>query len=427
MTSKTKRTLLGSVIALILCMAMLVGTTFAWFTDSAVSGKNHIVAGNLDIALEYLVDGNWVAVNEQTNLFGDSLWEPGHTEVANLRVANVGTLALKYQMGINVAEEITSVNVAGEELKLSEYIEFGIVDGQFTDRAAARAAVVNAVALSDGYAEEETPLLPGESEEITLVIYMPESVGNEANHKTGETAPNIQLGVNLIATQLMYEEDSFGDDYDKDSEYSVAAGEQLVLNGNKFDKTFVNNGEVTLNNVEINVSGSNALYNEGTAELKDTTINMTGSTGYIANSRTDSSVTVYENVTATSTGGGVNVWQGEVVFKSGTITTNSTSTSARHMFYVADGAKLTIEDGEFFLNPTNRTRKGSYICAQENATVIVNGGIFHLPSTRTAPIQALSGSTVLIYGGTFQFDPSAFVAEGYQAIESDGWWTVSAK
>lgn len=427
MTSKTKRTLLGSVIALILCMAMLVGTTFAWFTDSAVSGKNHIVAGNLDIALEYLVDGNWVAVNEQTNLFGDSLWEPGHTEVANLRVANVGTLALKYQMGINVAEEITSVNVAGEELKLSEYIEFGIVDGQFTDRAAARAAVVNAVALSDGYAEEETPLLPGESEEITLVIYMPESVGNEANHKTGETAPNIQLGVNLIATQLMYEEDSFGDDYDKDSEYSVAAGEQLVLNGNKFDKTFVNNGEVTLNNVEINVSGSNALYNEGTAELKDSTINMTGSTGYIANSRTDSSVTVYENVTATSTGGGVNVWQGEVVFKSGTITTNSTSTSARHMFYVADGAKLTIEDGEFFLNPTNRTRKGSYICAQENATVIVNGGIFHLPSTRTAPIQALSGSTVLIYGGTFQFDPSAFVAEGYQAIESDGWWTVSAK
>ena len=292
MTSKTKRTLLGSVIALILCMAMLVGTTFAWFTDSAVSGKNHIVAGNLDIALEYLVDGNWVAVNEQTNLFGDSLWEPGHTEVANLRVANVGTLALKYQMGINVAEEITSVNVAGEELKLSEYIEFGIVDGQFTDRAAARAAVVNAVALSDGYAEEETPLLPGESEEITLVIYMPESVGNEANHKTGETAPNIQLGVNLIATQLMYEEDSFGDDYDKDSEYSVAAGEQLVLNGNKFDKTFVNNGEVTLNNVEINVSGSNALYNEGTAELRDSTINMTGSTGYIANSRTDSSVTV---------------------------------------------------------------------------------------------------------------------------------------
>ena len=88
---------------------------------------------------------------------------------------------------------------------------------------------------------------------------------------------------------------------------------------------------------------------------------------------------------------------------------------------------LTIEDGEFTLNPTNRTRKGSYICAQANATVIVNGGIFHLPSTRTAPIQAIDGATVLIYGGTFQFDPSAFVAEGYQAIESNGWWTVSAK
>lgn len=427
MMKKTKYALLSSVIALVLCMSMLVGSTFAWFTDSAVSGMNHITAGNLDITLEYLLDGNWVAVDEQTNIFGNSLWEPGHTEVANLRIANVGTLALKYQMGINVVKEITSINVAGEELKLSEHIEFGVVDGQYTDRAAARSAVINAIALSDGYAEGETSLLPGQAKEITLVIYMPEAVGNEANYKTGEAAPEILMGVNVIATQLMYEEDSFGDDYDKDSEYLVAAGEQVVLTGNKLDQTLVNNGEVTLNNVEINVSGNNVLYNEGTAELKDTTINMTGSTGYITNSRTNSSVTVYENVTATSTGGGVNVWQGEAIFKSGSITTNSISTSARHMFYAADGAKLTIEDGEFTLNPTNRTRKGSYICAQANATVIVNGGIFHLPSTRTAPIQAIDGATVLIYGGTFQFDPSAFVAEGYQAIESNGWWTVSAK
>ena len=242
MTKKTKNALLSSVIALVLCMSMLVGSTFAWFTDSAVSGMNHITAGNLDITLEYLVDGNWVAVDAQTNIFGNSLWEPGHTEVANLRIANVGTLALKYQMGINVVKEITSINVAGEELKLSEHIEFGVVDGQYTDRAAARSAVINAIALSDGYAEGETSLLPGQAKEITLVIYMPEAVGNEANHKTGEAAPEILMGVNVIATQLMYEEDSFGDDYDKDSEYSVAAGEQVVLTGNKLDQTLVNNG-----------------------------------------------------------------------------------------------------------------------------------------------------------------------------------------
>lgn len=154
---------------------------------------------------------------------------------------------------------------------------------------------------------------------------------------------------------------------------------------------------------------------------------MSGGSGYISNSRTDDSVTVFENVNVTSSGGGVNVWEGEAIFKSGSITTNSTSTSARHMFYAAAGAKLTIEDGDFIFNPTNLTRKGSYICAEENATVIVNGGTFHKPSTRTAPIQAVNGATVVIYGGTFQFDPSAFVAPGYVAVESNGWWTVSAQ
>ena len=214
---KTKKALFGSVIALILCLSMLVGTTFAWFTDSVVSGNNHIVAGNLDVELEYLVNGAWVAVDENTNVFGDSLWEPGHTEVVTLKVSNVGTLALKYQLGINVAEEKTSINVAGEELKLSDYIEFGIVDGQYTDRAAARAAVKNATKLSTGYNEDEVALLAGASKEITLVVYMPESVGNEANYKTGYEAPEIDLGINLMATQLVYEDDSFGNDYDKDA------------------------------------------------------------------------------------------------------------------------------------------------------------------------------------------------------------------
>ena len=66
----TKRALLSSVLALVLCAAMLVGTTFAWFTDSATSGKNKIGAGNLDVELEYRdADGNWQAVTEDTKLF----------------------------------------------------------------------------------------------------------------------------------------------------------------------------------------------------------------------------------------------------------------------------------------------------------------------------------------------------------------------
>ena len=55
MSSKksTKRALLMSVISMLLCLAMLTGTTFAWFTDSVKSGMNKIVAGNLDVELQY--------------------------------------------------------------------------------------------------------------------------------------------------------------------------------------------------------------------------------------------------------------------------------------------------------------------------------------------------------------------------------------
>lgn len=210
---------------------------------------------------------------------------------------------------------------------------------------------------------------------------------------------------------------------------TIAQGADVDMNlkDNTLTGTVTNNGDLTISGGTIAANGDQAIYNEGNAELKDVTVTMTGSDGYIANSRTVDSVTIYENVTATSTGGGVNVWEGEAIFKSGTITTNSTSTSARHMFYVANGAKLTIEDGEFIFSPTNLTRKGSYICAHVNAEVIVNGGTFHKPSTRTAPIQEIDGGTVTIYGGTFQFDPSAFVADGYEAVENSGWWTVSAK
>ncbi len=48
----TKRALLGSVMAMVLCLAMLVGATFAWFTDTASTGVNKIQSGKLDVALK---------------------------------------------------------------------------------------------------------------------------------------------------------------------------------------------------------------------------------------------------------------------------------------------------------------------------------------------------------------------------------------
>lgn len=188
------------------------------------------------------------------------------------------------------------------------------------------------------------------------------------------------------------------------------------------------NADVNIDLQGNTLSTDGGLVNSGTAVVKNGTLESS-STEYGTRTSLGANTT-YNDLDLVTSGGGVNAW-GTAVWNSGTITTNSLSTSHRHVFYVGGGDEadghLTINDGEFIFSPTNLTRKGSYICAQgEGATVIVNGGKFHKPSTRTAPIQAVDGATVTIYGGTFAFDPSAFVAEGYQAVEADGWWTVSA-
>ena len=214
----TKQALFHSIVALILCCSMLVGTTFAWFTDEVTSGVNKIQAGNLDIELEYLDGGDWKPVKSDKSVFPEGiLWEPGHTEVVYLRIVNKGNLALKYQLGIGVEGETLSVTESGEVIQLSKYIHFGAVDGvsvPFANRDAARAAVTESKALTAGYTKTGTMTATNETAYMALVVYMPESVGNEANHATGADAPSIDLGIRLLATQLNSEMDSFGSDYD---------------------------------------------------------------------------------------------------------------------------------------------------------------------------------------------------------------------
>ena len=54
----TRRALLLSLLAVVMCIVMLVGTTFAWFTDTASTAVNKIQSGNLDVQLEYSKDLN---------------------------------------------------------------------------------------------------------------------------------------------------------------------------------------------------------------------------------------------------------------------------------------------------------------------------------------------------------------------------------
>jgi len=255
---KTKLALLHSIIALLLCVSMLVGTTFAWFTDAVHSGKNQIIAGNLDIELEYLVNGQWKPVRENTNVFDENaLWEPGHTEVVYLRISNLGSLALKYQLGVNIAEETIGINVNDQPFKLSQYIEFGAIEGvqtAYPNRDAARKAVTAGTKIAEGYAKVSTMEAGDDADYVALVVYMPESVGNEANYKTGTTPPQITLGITLLASQQTSENDSFGPDYDNDATFPVLKPGSVTVDitGKVANGTLTE--DVTMTNAEGNLS-----------------------------------------------------------------------------------------------------------------------------------------------------------------------------
>ncbi len=230
----TRRALLTSALSLLLCVSMLIGTTFAWFTDNVSTVNNVIVSGNLDVELEYSTDmATWNEVKADTNIFKDALWEPGYTEVVYLRVTNAGNLAMKYTLGVKVANETPGkTRDVDVEFKLSDFIEYGVVENVTaayeadTDdgRKAAKAAVATPVKLNTAF-EKEYNLVgktatATDSDTYALVVYMPESVTNEANHN-GTNVPKINLGLFVNATQLAKESDSFNDQYDADAKYPV--------------------------------------------------------------------------------------------------------------------------------------------------------------------------------------------------------------
>ena len=237
--TKTKRSkILPIAIALsiVMTLSVMIGATYAWFSDREASGTNRIVGGNLDVEL-YWADwtengvGQFARVTEETDNIFDSteLYEPGHTTVKYFKVVNAGTLALKYQLSMLLGDnEIPSVNMAGETFYLSEHMVFKFVDLEnaidndevYADREAAWAAALNgADAMTQlGFNNPNITgrLLPGANAEhyYALIVFMPTAVGNEANYR-GDTAPQVTFDINLVASQTPHENDSFGDNYDQ--------------------------------------------------------------------------------------------------------------------------------------------------------------------------------------------------------------------
>ena len=223
----TKRALLTSVMALVMCVVMLVGTTFAWFTDTASTGVNKIQAGNLDIELQYATawDGTtgaptaWADAEGQTLTFkikdnratDKILWEPGcRYELPELRIVNKGNLALKYKITVN--------GVTGDA-KLLKAIDFTAKMGG-TEIALDS---LNDAILPSGAAPTLAGEAVGETAPITIKGVMKTTAGNEYQ---GLSIDGI--GITVVATQYTYEYDSMDNLYDQNADATIQVNSENI-------------------------------------------------------------------------------------------------------------------------------------------------------------------------------------------------------
>lgn len=449
-SKSTKRALLTSVLALLMCVTMLVGATFAWFTDTASTEVNKIQAGNLDLEVQYrtTADGEWKTLDNATDLFGaeDTLFEPGHTRVVELKIKNAGNLALKYKIGMNIISETAGTNKDSKPYKLSEYlkvattpIQSGPTGDSLTDQVAAIMEGqifqrdVSYIWTARDFANFELEkagngnvhsLQPGEMQFLGIKVYMPESVGNEANAKTPADAASINFGLHVVATQYTHERDSFDTQYDKDATYPAVNQAELtaLLNGGKI----VTLGKDIAPTETITVSGN-----------VKSTLDLDGKT--LANTADIWEHNGAYNWSLVSAQNGANL----------TITGNGTFAAKANDCYavdVQDGSTVTITSGTF-----NGNIHAVYVL---EGTAIIQGGFYSVqqkyPDSAKADEFVLNcydanrangTAKIIVTGGTFvNFNPADcqaegahtnFVADGYKVVTenhgTDTWYTVVPK
>ena len=306
MTTKysTRKALLSSIIALVMCFSMLLGTTFAWFTDSVTSSGNIIQSGTLKVGMEW-ADGKEVPDNanwkdaSKTAIFEYANWEPGYVQVRHVKISNNGTLALKYQVKIVANGEVSDLA--------------DVIDVYYVDPAV---AVNDRTALTDenklgtltevlaGLDESASGmLLAGKNHTITIALKMQELAGNEYQ--------NLSVGgsfsVQVLATQATYEEDSFGNDYDKYASVATVTEMRDALAAGATSLNFMGN------EINLNYGLTKAMIPAGST----VTISNAVVTGRNYGNAVDGTV-IFENCTFTNTGAysiHFDAGNGDVLFK----------------------------------------------------------------------------------------------------------------
>ena len=338
--NSTKSKLLSSVIALVLCVSMLIGATFAWFTDAASTGVNKIQAGTLDVALEMKnAEGNWVNAEGQTLQFKKAagategeqvLWEPGCTyELPELRIVNKGDLALKYKI------QITGIDGSA---KLNEAIDWTMND------AAINSAAEYYLAPKDKSMTIRGNNVTDTSASIVIKGTMQTSAGNEYQ---GLTIDGI--GITVFATQVDAESDSFNNTYDQGATTEFAAA--VVLNGASTPLEKSQSYTIGSATVTVDADGNISYTNSNSAQ----TVSITTHGGNLTvNAPND---TIYHYGTADS------------------VTINAIKGNSFHEF--GEVAVLSIAQGRVVAEKGN------------------NIGVIQVPSAATTPVIAVPENVVL--------------------------------
>ena len=435
----TKRALLGSIMAMVLCLAMLVGATFAWFTDTASTGVNKIQAGNLDVALEMKdASGNWVSAEGKTLNWvkaaaGEQvLWEPGCTyTLPELRVVNNGNLALKYKLVISGIRGDAELN--------------NVIDWTMTlDGAAYTLGEEHHLAAKNGATVD--------ADVLTISGKMQESAGNDYMNKSIDG-----IAITVVATQDTVESDSFGKTYDKDAEYpiTVTTGDELqaIVNNATAPVNIVLANSITTNNfvipedkdVTLDLNGrtvtnaeSHTILNKGHLTLRDSSadksgqiISLKGNTAALRNG--DNAVCVVEGGTISRDGANGNTWHvvenfgkmtfngGKVVLKNGNgfAITNGWNyfdpgASTTHAVMEINALELDTDSsgikncryGDLTVNDVNVASTGYWALSNDYlGTAVINGGTF----TSTSFKAVSNGAAMTVNGGTFDGTAGFFV------------------
>ncbi len=366
-STNTKRALACSAIALILCFAMLIGTTFAWFTDSATSGSNIIKTGNLLVGM-YWAEGDepvptdaegWTDA-EAGPIFNNERWEPGYAEAKHIKLVNEGSLSLKFRLSIvpngdytDLADVIDVYYIEGATQVTREMLEAATPVGTLRDMIEDPDGAVHGFILPEDETTEETESV----KTATIALRMRHDLGNDYQGLSIGTTFSVQL----LATQYTAEEDSFGNDYDADARYVTSAATLDAF------FTALENGDDILLTEQLAINGEfvkymNERYPAATFALGDATeeidcdavIDGGGITVYrteeMANKPLFSVATGYTLVLSNITLDGGAKWTGEVdpVLLRGTV--NEGIQTTKPLIQTEGTANIVLDEGTLLQN-----------------------------------------------------------------------------